>query len=40
MGQQRGPLAGAAVLLKQDYEPASQESDALPETYVQVELPR
>jgi hypothetical protein len=28
------------VLLKQDYEPASQESDAPPETYVQVDLPR
>jgi hypothetical protein len=28
------------VLLKQDYEAADQESDAPPETYVQVELPR
>lgn len=28
------------VLLKQEYESADQESDARPETYVQVELPR
>jgi hypothetical protein len=28
------------VLLKQEYESADQESDAPPETYVQVELPR
>jgi hypothetical protein len=33
-------LGPRTVLLKQDYEPASQESDAPPETYVQVELPR
>jgi hypothetical protein len=33
-------LGPRTVLLKQDYEPASQEADAPPETYVQVELPR
>lgn len=33
-------LGPRTVLLKQDHEPASQESDAPPETYVQVELPR
>ncbi len=32
-------LGPRTVLLKQDHEPASQESDAPPETYVQVELP-
>jgi hypothetical protein len=33
-------LGPRTVLLKQDYEPASQESDAPPATYVQLELPR
>jgi hypothetical protein len=33
-------LGPRTVLLKQDYEPASQEAEAPPETYVQVELPR
>ena len=33
-------LGPRTLLLKQDHEPASQESDAPPETYVQVELPR
>jgi len=33
-------LGPRTVLLKQDHEPASQESDAPPETYVQVEIPR
>ncbi|MFD1874910.1 hypothetical protein [Hymenobacter bucti] len=33
-------LGPRTVLLKQEYESASQESDAPPETYVQVELPR
>ena len=33
-------LGPHTILLKQNYEPASQESDAPPETYVQIELPR
>ena len=33
-------LGPRTVLLKQEYESADQESDAPPETYVQVELPR
>jgi len=32
-------LGPRTVLLKQEYESADQEADALPETYVQVELP-
>ena len=33
-------LGPRTVLLKQDYEPASQEADAPPATYVQVTLPQ